>query len=77
MIAALQKSRSAAPDAGPSLGGGAPVPEAAPAANPGEMLIEKLVGLEAKLDTILKILGGEQQEEPAPEETAAKGELTE
>lgn len=77
MIAALQKSRSDAPDAGPSLGGGAPAPESAPAANPGEMLIEKLVGLEEKLDTILKILGGGQPEEPASEEIVGKGELTE
>ena len=73
MIAALQKSRSAAPAA--PAPGGAPRPQmpepAAPEAGPGDVMVEKLAGLESKLDAILKILGAEQKNE-APEETDAK-----
>lgn len=71
MIAALQKSRSEGP-AAPPVGGPALPPEAAPeAAGPGDALIEKLAGVEAKLDQILKLLGAEQKEE-APENDATE-----
>lgn len=69
MIAALQKSRSSSPEEEMPINDAA-VPEAD--ANPGEVLIEKLSGLETKLDVILKILGAGQQEEPEAVETDAK-----
>ena len=67
MIAALQKSRSEGPSA-PPTGGPAIPPEAAPeGAGPGGALIEKLAGVDAKLDHILKLLGAEQKEDVAEE----------
>lgn len=72
MIAALQKSRNAAP-AAPAPGG--PASPASmpmrPEAGPGDAMVEKLAGLEAKLDAILKMLGAEQKQE-ATEETDEK-----
>ncbi len=71
MIAALQKSRSAAPEGpGRDLGvGGGPVPESAPAQGPGDAIVEKFAAMDSKLDQILKLLGAGQQE-AAPEMTA-------
>lgn len=71
MIAALQKSRSAAPE-GPGRDhgiGGDPVPEAAPAQGPGDAIVEKFAAMDSKLDQILKLLGAGHQE-AAPENAA-------
>lgn len=67
MLAALQNSRSEGPAATPS----APPAGAPEAAGPGDAMVQKLAGLESKLDAILKILGAEQKNE-APEETEGK-----
>ena len=73
MIAALQKSRSTAPAA--PAPGGAPRPQmpepAAPEAGPGDAMLQKLAGIESKLDIILKCMGAEQKED-ASEETEGK-----
>jgi hypothetical protein len=73
MIAALQKSRSAAPAA--PAPGGAPRPQmpepAAPEAGPGDAMLEKLASIEAKLD---KICAAMNMNVPAGDEPAGKEE---
>lgn len=63
MIAALQSSRQAAPEAPLSPDAAAP----AAAAGPGDALLGKLAGIEAKLDQICAALkvGGAGGDEPA------------
>ncbi len=65
MIAALQKSRNAAPSVPQSPPAASEAPaEAAP--NPGDALLDKLVSLEAKLDQICAALniGGNDGDKP-------------
>lgn len=73
MIAALQKSRAAAPEGpGRDLGvGGAPEP-AAPAAGPGDALLEKLAALEAKIDKICSAMNLNGNAGNEPDEKDAK-----
>ncbi len=68
MIAALQKSRSAAPS-GPQAP--APAASAPAAANPGDALLAKLAELEAKLDKICAALNISGHDGDAPAEKDA------
>ena len=66
MIAALQNRRSEGPAAPPVA-----LPEGGPeAAGPGDIMVQKLAGLEAKLDQILQLLGATQKEEAPADEIA-------
>ena len=62
MIAALQTSRAAGPVA-PAAAGSTPLPEAA---GPGDAMLKKLAGIEAKIDKICAAmnLAGESGHEP-------------
>lgn len=76
MIAALQKSRNAAP-AAPAPGGPAvpASPDARPEAGPGDAMLAKLASIEAKLDKICAAMNmngpsGDEPEEKDEKEAA-------
>lgn len=68
MIAALQKSRQDAPPAPPAPLDNAPEQDGAE--GPGDMMVQKLEDLDAKLDQILELLGAEQKEDATEEKDA-------
>jgi hypothetical protein len=65
MIAALQKSRTAAPS--PAA---APAPAGAHETPAPDALVEKFAAMDAKLDQILQLLGAEQTKEAPAAEVA-------